>query len=325
MYRRILLSLGVCVSALAQLSSQPIVGNSPPTISPALRPVMRAPTTNAAMLALTGMTVTNGLFGIRDTTPSYPLDVTGDINITSGNYRVNGTPLSSGIGGSGAANYLPIFATGTTLTNSLIWQQSGGILNFQTQLANDYTALKVIPSGTGYLSLITCYTASDIANAGYATFSGGYNTTYPTITIAHAGTGVTPNFVVKIDTAILLYGDAASGNMGVGMATAPTSKLQVGGAIATPVAAGGTVTLTGMNSTYLVNVNSAIVTLPSAATTAGRQYTIKTVAPCTSATLITSSTAQLIGDLGVTNKVFGASNVVVRVQSDGANWWIVGN
>jgi len=48
------------------------------------------------------------------------LTVGGDFDIT-GTYKVNGVALSSGIGGSGTANNMPKFATGTTLGNSLLY------------------------------------------------------------------------------------------------------------------------------------------------------------------------------------------------------------
>ena len=66
---------------------------------------------------------TSGNVGIGITSPAYKLDVAGDVNIT-GSFRVNGSVLAAGIGGSGTANYIPLLATGTTLGNSAIYQQA---------------------------------------------------------------------------------------------------------------------------------------------------------------------------------------------------------
>ena len=49
----------------------------------------------------------------------YRLNVSGDVNIT-GNYRINGTLLGSGIGGSGTSGYIPRFVSTTGLGNSTI-------------------------------------------------------------------------------------------------------------------------------------------------------------------------------------------------------------
>ena len=68
----------------------------------------------------------NNRVGIGTTSPAYKLDVAGDVNIT-GAYRVNGTAIASGVGGSGTANYIPIFATGSTLGNSAIYQTGGNV------------------------------------------------------------------------------------------------------------------------------------------------------------------------------------------------------
>ena len=65
---------------------------------------------------------TNSRLGVGDTTPSYAVDVSGDVNVT-GAFRVNGTALGGGtIGGSGSIGYLPLFTAGTSVGNSAIHQ-----------------------------------------------------------------------------------------------------------------------------------------------------------------------------------------------------------
>jgi hypothetical protein len=56
------------------------------------------------------------------------LHVAGSVNIT-GNYFINGSALSSGIGGSGTAGYIPRFSSSTILANSTI-QDNGTYATF---------------------------------------------------------------------------------------------------------------------------------------------------------------------------------------------------
>ena len=72
--------------------------------------------------------LTNGNVGIG-VSPSYKLDVAGDVNIT-GSFRVNGTPIGTGgggVSGSGSTNYLAKWSAGTALTNSQIFDNGSSI------------------------------------------------------------------------------------------------------------------------------------------------------------------------------------------------------
>jgi len=87
---------------------------------------------------------TNGRVGIGLTTPRYPLHVTGRIQATGdictnlvggrclSTLPLGGSPPSApatvtGIGGSGTANYFPIWTAGTSLGNSIIYQSGSNI------------------------------------------------------------------------------------------------------------------------------------------------------------------------------------------------------
>jgi hypothetical protein len=61
--------------------------------------------------------------GVGDSSPSYAVDVAGDVNVT-GAFRVNGTAVGGGtIGGSGSIGYVPRFTTSTTTVgNSGVYQ-----------------------------------------------------------------------------------------------------------------------------------------------------------------------------------------------------------
>jgi hypothetical protein len=108
--------------------------------------------------------------------------------------------------------------------------------------------------------------------------------------------------------------------------TEPSSRLQVGGPIATAIEFLPTgLTLGNTNSTVLLTTASAVVKLPSASGIAGRIYTIKAINACTTGTVNTASTSCYIGDTGLTNIGLSASNKFVTLQCDGTNWWVIGS
>ena len=109
------------------------------------------------------------------------------------------------------------------------------------------------------------------------------------------------------------------GKVGIGT-TVPTSLLHVNGPIATFITSGGSGTLSGTNSTYLLNVDANTATLPTAVGISGRIYTIKLIAPATTGTVATTSSQTIDG---VTTYSLTASNKFVTVQSDNAAWWII--
>jgi hypothetical protein len=89
------------------------------------------------------------------------------------------------------------------------------------------------------------------------------------------------------------------------------------------VVRGTNATLGNTNGTYLITTVDGLVTLPNAVGIEGRTYTIKCVSPSTSATLTNAIGTQLIDGTNIFSLT--SSNKFVTVQSDGANWWIIGN
>ena len=100
------------------------------------------------------------------------------------------------------------------------------------------------------------------------------------------------------------------------------NSLRVTNAVQLAIATGGSVTL-GNHHTYLANTNLTTVTLPTAVGNSGKIYTIKAVGPATSVTVTNSTGAQTID--GALSYSLTASNKFVTVQSDNANWWVIGN
>ncbi len=80
-------------------------------------------------------------------------------------------------------------------------------------------------------------------------------------------------------------------------------------------------TLTGTDSTVLLNAATLTATLPTAVGITGRTYTVKLITASTGTVATTSS--QTID--GATTYSLSANHKYVTVQSDGANWQIVAN
>jgi parallel beta-helix repeat protein len=92
------------------------------------------------------------------------------------------------------------------------------------------------------------------------------------------------------------------------------------GTFSTPIVVGGSASLTANMHTYLMNVNSGMVTLPTAIGCMGREYIIKLITPCDACAVTNFGSGQLID--GADHWDIAGSNKVMKVQSDGTNWWI---
>jgi len=116
------------------------------------------------------------------------------------------------------------------------------------------------------------------------------------------------------------------GTSGVGIgASSPSSALQVVGPIATAIntsAKTGAYTITATDSTIQADASGGAfqVTLPTAASIAGRQYTIKRINATNNVT-VGCSGAETID--GATTKTLGSQWATGTVQSNGTTWLLV--
>jgi hypothetical protein len=154
------------------------------------------------------------------------------LNVTPNLIEVNvikGVAPTNPITGTGTTNFLPKFTGGSTLGNSLIFDNG---TNVGIGTSSPSTALHVIGAGT-FSSIVTAASAilkNNSSNATYLTLDGTNRTSGRNYEI---GTGYSPvgneKFYIYDNTANvsrLVIG--SSGNVGIGT-TSPTSKLHVTG------------------------------------------------------------------------------------------------
>ncbi|MCX6106259.1 MAG: hypothetical protein NTY08_10560 [Proteobacteria bacterium] len=116
----------------------------------------------------------------------------------------------------------------------------------------------------------------------------------------------------------------ASGNVGIGT-TSPSTALQVAGPIATAYATKtAAYTITATDSVIAADTSSGAftVTLPSAASIAGRQYIIKKNDSSTNPLTIATTSSQTID--GAANAYLNFAGESLVVASDGSNWNVIG-
>ena len=121
---------------------------------------------------------------------------------------------------------------------------------------------------------------------------------------------------------IVLVPTGTAPKVGVGVST-PNSALEVSGPIATAITTKtAAYTIGASDSVILCNATSGAftVTLLSAASIAGRQYTIKRTSALNSVTIAAASGEAIDG---AATKVLIVGLDSVTVVSDGANWWII--
>lgn len=107
------------------------------------------------------------------------LTVGGDFDIT-GTYKVNGVALSSGVGGTGSANYLAAFASSTTIASSGIYTYTG---------ARTYFVLGGTTAGTSPMTLDNYGEITHNQTANYTPSTYKYNgTSVGTITVNSTST-----------------------------------------------------------------------------------------------------------------------------------------
>lgn len=128
--------------------------------------------------------------------------------------------------------------------------------------------------------------------------------------------------LVSVSNGNIVVQPNGTGKTGVGTAT-PNSVLGVGGPIATALSTlTAAYTVTDTDSVMLCNPTSGAftVTLPSAASIAGRQYTIKRVNTSNAVTVAAASGQTIEGSATF---VLSTGFAGITVVSDGSNWWIV--
>lgn len=255
------------------------------------------------------------------TTANVAVDATGDIRgstlvrspIFVGSSTANGTiTIEGNNAGSGntSTNANTIFKVGDTPTQAM------DILN------NGMVRIGSAPNTTsGYGMTIDQPNdgASDIglnirANNHTASTSYGYGK------ISASGA-----LVISVpSTGIEMVGTSGGNAVSIGTsATAPTSTLMVNGSFgANYVAKGIDYTATATDYLIELTVTGKTVTLPTAASIAGRMYVVKLTASTATGTVATTSSQTIDGS---TTYSLSAQYKYVAVMSNGSNWIVIAN
>jgi hypothetical protein len=129
------------------------------------------------------------------------------------------------------------------------------------------------------------------------------------------------NRILLIVTAILLHSVYADAQIGVGTAS-PNSTLDVRGSLAVSYRAfaGATSAAITDNTLVFTGTTAATLTLPTAASIAGRVYWIKNTSSNASVLTIATTSSQTID--GLASWTLTQTNKAIRVVSDGTNWLV---
>lgn len=261
-----------------------------------------------------GATISGSIIYLQSASASYP----GLVNTTTQTFAGSKTfssalALSAGITG-------PLSVSGATTLSSTLAVTGTTTLSGSTTLPGGAVASTF--SGGSWINLPTTG-PSGIGSGGagadaWLGYSKGNSNWFNN---ALAG-----DINIRNTTGSLNFGNT-SGNLavsilnnelGVGLRGA-TSLLDVAGPIATAIVTEtASYTITASNSTILAN-GAITITLPTASGISGRQYTIKNIS---SSTVTLASAGGTID--GSTTISLTSKNEAVTVQSDGTNWYVIG-
>lgn len=169
----------------------------------------------------TGIMMDNiGNVGVGNAAPAYRLDVTGDVNVPTGNcYRINGVCIGSGgLTGSGTVNTLSMFTAASTLGNSNMAQQADG----SVRVTNAFGYADFGPKNASYNHIYTDRPATIFNTPVYAGTSPGGS--------VFSSYGATNDLQLATDGLVRATILRTNGNVGIGTA-APTQRLTVAGNI----------------------------------------------------------------------------------------------
>lgn len=246
---------------------------------------------------------------------------------------------TSGVGATGADAHILVGNNGATEAVTVLNNGNVGIGNTAPadklvveNNANSALISTVTNTSTGTSAEAALNLKNSSGNAYWELFSSGFSTTarrlqslFTTTSGLTGGIGFATlgNAPIRFLTngianeRMIIEG---GGNVGIGTLT-PTSTLHTTSFSTAYTASAVDITATIAHKTIALTATTKIATLPTAVGITGREYTIKLTASGTGTVATTSS--QTID--GVTTYTLSAQYKYVTVQSDGANWIIIGN
>jgi hypothetical protein len=141
------------------------------------------------------------------------------------------------------------------------------------------------------------------------------------------GSNGTSSFAIQNATGnTFIRGDSTNSFMGVGAAVAaPTSTFFLVGSFSTGLATKtANYTAAATDHTILVDASAGnvTITLPTAASIAGREYCIKRIDTSANTVTIATTSSQTI-DNAASDSLATTGRPTWRYKSDGSNWWSV--
>ncbi len=196
-------------------------------------------------------------------------------------------------------------------------------INFPYQIVFTGTGGIQLPGGSGFAGIFTSGSATNIGINNWFNISGtSGHLLYPnadSTTAISVGQAAGSGAFVQFDT--------TNKQTAIGQSGAPNSPLQVGGAISLPITATpltSSTPLTSAHYTALVNCTGGAltITLPTAVGIQGREYVIKKTDSSANAVTLATTSSQTID--GAASLTISAQYSLYRVQSDNANWQVIG-
>lgn len=273
--------------------------------------------TNVRTQSLTGYLYGNANTGNVTASTTIPNSGLANSTIGLGNATLTLGSTTSSVGNLTLAN-ANITSVAVTFPNSYL-------ANSSVTLGNTTVSLGGTASSIGNLTLANVTITSGSANSvtvSNGTFSNANITsvaaTFPNSYLSNS-TATLGNATITLGSTTSTVGNLTLNNVTINGGT--ISNIAIGGAITTKTA---NYTATSSDETILGNASTGniTITLPTAVGATGKTYIVKKIDSSANVVIVATTSSQTID--GVTTRNVVSQYDSVQVQTDGANWFIIG-